>query len=535
MGHPRVVIKQSADLSFNSNFRTGLKPYTSHGTASLRWGTTANTLVDGVIIDVITDGSIDFGLADDTLESLEIIGDTCNENNTPNNFLASYVDNQYISGRTSSKPGLPNDPNSAFLGAQGCTKTTFTRHPNITSALKFNGYPNQTAQGVESGVVTWPIVFNKNADRTPTPGSRFFVTWMAYDYCNGKEAAVLPYTSIDGTFQLNGNTIPSLSDNLLVGGVVAQGERVSLANLVGKTGFAQVMNIDTTAKLIYLSYEADQSWTNAEAIGLTITGTVSGAVCHVPDVPLWTSGETYANNARVRNGSNTFYKSIQDNNIGHALTDTAWWVLDPNYYLNEGSVKAARILQNSTWAIGQNVTTLIAGTSGNLSQSVFYSSTNPALSSYASNSLPTLTWRRRLIWVDYSGSAATNGKLIAGQRISGFTDLINVHDKSTIRNDIRPILGNWGAENNVGNGYTCVYSELKCYTDVFCAFISESPTYAGMNIDTSEPLMLYRKRNSKKVSFKLSKGAFTSISGKYLYVMKDPITPINTTGMLLEL
>ena len=55
MGHPRVVIKQSADLSFNSNFRTGLKPYTSHGTASLRWGTTANTLVDGVIIDVITD------------------------------------------------------------------------------------------------------------------------------------------------------------------------------------------------------------------------------------------------------------------------------------------------------------------------------------------------------------------------------------------------------------------------------------------------------------------------------------------------
>jgi len=106
-------------------------------------------------------------------------------------------------------------------------------------------------------------------------------------------------------------------------------------------------------------------------------------------------------------------------------------------------------------------------------------------------------------------------------------------DALSIRDDIGPILANWGIEANVGNGCTSFSAELKAYTDNMMCIISSSPTWAGVDYLEYEPLTMVGARTTTEAQFKISRGVHTSISGKYLYVLSDPTTPINTSGLLL--
>ena len=89
-------------------------------------------------------------------------------------------------------------------------------------------------------------------------------------------------------------------------------------------------------------------------------------------------------------------------------------------------------------------------------------------------------------------------------------------------------------EANLLNGHTSISAELKTYTDNMMCIVSSSPTWAGVDYLESEPLVMVGHRTSTEAQFKLSRGVYSALSGKYLYVLSNPMTPINTNGLLLS-
>jgi len=227
-------------------------------------------------------------------------------------------------------------------------------------------------------------------------------------------------------------------------------------------------------------------WFNYEWVGATVTGQVSGAVLTIAAAP-----------------------TVQ---------------------LNEGAGKSARILQNPSVSL-VNTATVIAGVSGGIGINVFYDATNDV-----TNATPLLpaphTWHRRTIWVDYRTDV--NGKIMCGHIIDNNTPQTCLIDRHSVRADIGPVLANWGIEENLLNGHTAIVGELKTYTDIMMCIISDSSTWAGVDYLNSEPLVAYGGRTDQEATFRLSRGVYSNISGKYLYILSDPMTPINTSGLLLS-
>lgn len=552
MTNPTINITACTDgLSprHTSLYPDGDRPYLSGGTPALEW-VTNGTLQHGELITVRTNVAGLFGEPDLRAQSLSMVGDETWVNGVSNPWLADYANNEFLrgwqdatggnaGGHTTAGVTLPLDADSPFLGVAACVKNSFTRHANISSSVKMMAFAGLSDPGGEPGLFSWPKPFNKTIGRTPDAGKLCVATWTFYDFDNAEEMCRVRYSSITGTFQTGANSVPSMSGAMLVGGIVQAGERINLTSALGKVAQGNVLLVDTVNSWLYLFIDSQyEEWhTVYDWTGATITGVTSGATTTIPTYPAWNSGTTYNAGAIVYDALGNFKTSQQNGNIGNNPAtqgdSTTWWAANNDVIRNEGALKNARILQHPN--VGQvDTATVIAGVSGKIGINVFYDpgtgQVNDATDSAPIKPLP-YQWHRRTIWVDYRPDA--NGKIMCGNIIDNNPAqvcLINAHN---VRGDIGPILSNWGIEAPITNGHTSISAELKTYTDTMMCIVSSSPTWAGVDYLESEPLVRVGHRTSTEAQFKLSRGVYSSISGKYLYVLRDPMTPINTNGLLL--
>ncbi|TXH09690.1 MAG: hypothetical protein E6R03_16360 [Hyphomicrobiaceae bacterium] len=489
-----TLTKQADGLypRFTSKYRHGNRPVLSGGTPALEWKTNG-TLSHGDLITVRTNVAGLFGAPDTRSQSLAMIGDETWVNGVNNPWLAAYANNELIrgyfdagGGTANGYTGVPNDPSSPYHTVVGAAKTNITRHANISSAFKMSAFNDISNAGTEPGLFSWPKPFVES-DRVPDAGRLCVATWTFYDYDNASEVNALQYQSISGTFQVGANTKPTRSGNNLVGGIVGLGERCSMVSGQGKTAMGYVKLVDSGWGYVEIDNSYTDEWFVADWSNAIVTGTVSGAVM----------------------------------TMGALVEGT-------NYY-SEGASKSARILQHTV--VSQvDTATVIAGVACGIGINVFYDATN-AFTNAAPITVSTRAWHRRTIWVDYRVDG--NGKIMCGQIIDNNAPQICLIDAHNVRSDIGPVLSNWGIEANVPNSHTAISGELKTYTDNMMCIVSSSPTWAGVDYLESEPLVRVGHRTSTEAQFKLSRGVYSSISGKYLYVLKDPMTPINTSGLLL--
>ncbi len=496
MTNPTINIAACTDgLSprYTSLYPDGNRPYLSGGSPALEW-VTNGALQHGELITVRTNVAGLFGAPDLRAQSLSMVGDETIVNGVSNNWLASYAENELLrgyfdggGGNANGYTGVPLDPNSPYHTIVGAAKTSITRHPNINCAFKMSAFNGISNVGTEPGLFSWPKPFVQS-NRVPQAGKLFVASWVFYDFDNASEINALQYQSISGTFQVGANTKPTRSGNNLVGGIVGLGERCSMVSGQGKTAMGYVKLVDSGWGYVEIDNSYTDEWFVADWSNAVVTGTVSGAVM----------------------------------TMGSLVEGT-------NYY-SEGASKSARILQD-TVVSKVDTATVIAGVSCGIGINVFYNSTNDVTNA-APITVSTRAWHRRTIWVDYRVDG--NGKIKCGQVIDNNAPQICLIDAHNVRADIGPVLSNWGIEANVPNAHTAITGELKAYTDNMMCVVSDSPTWAGVNYLNAEPLVAYGKRTSQQATFRLSRGVYSTITGKYLYVLSDPITPINTSGMLLE-
>lgn len=486
-----TVCSDGLDPRATSLFPDGDRPSLSGGTAALEW-ITNGTLAHGDLITVRTNVAGLFGEPDTRSQSLAMIGDETWINGVNNPWLADYADSELLRGHASTagiaigQIDLPPDPDSPYYSVVASTKSSFTRHANISKSFKMAAFGGMGAAGTEPGLFAWPKPFSDEF-RTPDAGKLFVASWMYYDLVNGAETNAIQYASITGTFSLGGNTKPTKSGSMVVGGITGLGERCTMVSGNGKTADGYVKVVADGWIYLEIDYDNPQEWGTPEWSNAVITGTVSGAVATMPVV------------------------------------------VEGTNYVSEGSCKNARILQYPS-NIEVNCATVIARNNGDFYLQNFYSG-----GSTVERSPPVVTvtrqWHRRTLWVDYRHDVT--GKILVGQIIDNGAPIVLESDAYSIRDDIGPILANWGIEANAGTGYTSFSAELKAYTDNMMCIVSSSPTWAGVDYLEYEPLVMVGHRTSTEASFKLSRGVHSSISGKYLYVLSDPITPINTSGLLL--
>ena len=538
-----TVCSDGLDPRATSLFPDGDRPSLSGGSAALEW-ITNGTLAHGDLITVRTNVAGLFGEPDLRSQSLSMVGNETLINGVNNPWLADYADNEILRGYASTggiaagQIDLPPDPDSPYLGIIAAVKSSQTRHSNIASSFKMSAFGNLSASGTEPGLFSWPRPFSES-DRVPDSGSLCVATWMFYDFDNAEEVCRVRYSSITGTFQTGSNSILTRAGAMVSGGIVGAGERVSLTSGLGKVAAGNVMLVDTVNKWLYVFIDRDyEEWhTIFDWTGATIVGATSAATTTIPTYSAWDNSTNYPSGyVLYSNTTGIFYTSQQNGNIGNDPAmqggSTAWWAVNTDIIRNEGSNKSARILRKS--GSNANSANLIVGTNGSINLDVFYddggSSYNEAVKSTPLKPLP-FAWHRRTVWVDYRPDG--NGKIMCGQIIDGVvqTLLINVHNVSSA---LGPVLSNWGIEATVHNGHTTICSELKTYTDNMMCIVSSSPTWAGADYAEYEPLVMVGHRTPTEAQFKLHRGVHSSIVGKYLYVLRDPITPINTSGLLLE-
>lgn len=481
-----TVCSDGLDPRATSLFPDGNRPSLSGGTAALEW-ITNGTLAHGDLITVRTNVAGLFGEPDLRSQSLSMVGNETLVNGVNNPWLESYSNNQILAGKFA-KPDAVGalDTNSPFYGVLGTSKTNVTRHANIAANYKCHAFSGLSTGSSEPGQFSWPEVFGHGTARAPDAGKLCFATWVYYDFCNADEVMAISYSSVTGTFLTGANSKPTTSGGSIVGGVVEAGERITIVNSALKTAQGNITIVDTANSVAYINLDTvHPEWYDYEWLGATVTGQVSGAV----------------------------------------MTLSA----SPAVILNEGAGKSARILQSPNVSL-VNTATIIAGVSGGIGINVFYDATNDV-----TNATPLLpaprTWHRRTIWADYREDV--NGKIMCGHIIDNNAPQVCLIDKHSVREDIGPILANWGIEENLLNGHTAILGELKTYTDIMQCVISDSSTWAGVNYLDSEPLVMVGYRTSTEAQFKLSRGVYSEIEGKYLYVLSDPMTPINTSGLLL--
>lgn len=74
----------------------------------------------------------------------------------------------------------------------------------------------------------------------------------------------------------------------------------------------------------------------------------------------WDSATTYYTGSLINNGSGRIYRSLQDTNLNHAITDTAWW----------SPVGGRFIVTNSNNAADVDYDVIICNPSGNYTQTL---------------------------------------------------------------------------------------------------------------------------------------------------------------------
>lgn len=545
MPRNKITIRRSWD-SATTRFINGNKPVKKGGTPELEWVTSGN-FTAGSLITIRSSTPNLFGAPDPRAQSFSMVGDETLVNGVNNPWMAPYAVNEllrgyknggsgYADGHTQVGVRVPLDPNSPFSSVVAATKSNFTRHANITSSVKMGAFHGISDSGGEPGVFLWPKPFSPDLNRVTRPGALCVATWTFYDFDNAEEMNRIRYSSITGSFNTGANSTPTISGSSIVGGIVEPGEVVNLVSGTGKVAVGNVVVVDTVNNWIYVTIDRSyDEWFNvSDWMGATITGTVSGATTTIPTYPLWVTGTTYPSGVIVYTSAGNFYTSQQSGNLNNdpALSDqgNAFWVINNNIIRNEGANKNARILQAANVSL-VDTATVIAGVSGNIGINVFYGSTNDATNATPLKPTP-FQWHRRTIWVDYRPDV--NGKIMCGQIIDNNPAQICLIDAHNVRSDIGPILSNWGIEANVHNGHTSISAELKTYTDVLMCVISDSPTWSGVNNLQAEPLIPYGYRTATEATFRVSNGIYSSLVGKYLYMLKNPAEVINTSGLLLE-
>jgi len=492
-----TVCSDGLDPRATSLFPDGDRPSLSGGTAALQWVTNGD-LSHGDLITVRTNVAGLFGEPDLRSQSLSMVGNETLVNGVNNPWLEAYSNNQILAGyKTGGAGGVAEgyddsvliDANSPFLAVIGAAKTSFTRHANISSSFKMYAFNGISKAGSEPGLFSWPKPFS-SASRTTDAGHLCVATWTYFDYDNGAEVSALQYQSLSGVFQVNGNTKPTRSGTAMVGGIIGRGEYCSFQAGTGKTTFGYVTLVADGWVYVNTDETLGASWFISDWSNCTITGLISGAVL----------------------------------TTGTLVSGTS--------YQQEGG-KNCRILQQDSWGgASPNCATIIAGIAQGIGINVFYSGTNDAVN--ANPVAPTVgQWHRRTVWVDYRPDA--DGKIMCGQKIDNFpAQVCRSPNRDIITALHGPILSNWGIEANTPCGHASVSAELKTYTDIMQCIISDSSTWAGVDYLESEPLVMVGHRTATEAQFKLSRGVYSTITGKYLYVLKDPMTPINTSGLLLS-
>lgn len=488
MARPDINITRCTDgLSprATSLYPLGNRPYISGGTPALEW-ITNGTLADGEYIEIRTNVAGLFGEPDRRFQHLKIYGKHVEYAGAVNNFLSAVPDKQLIKGRLGSGFGQTTDPNSAFQGVDGVQLYPASRHANVSHCFRGSAFLNIGT--IASGNINWPIAYNKNNNGVTTAGDKLFMTWYEYHESCATKLQYMAYSGMTGTFNTGANAIPVVSGSFMTSdGWVTDGDPVTISGLRTTTGFVKYID----ANYIYIELAESTpglDWGMSDFNGATVTGA---------------------------SGSCTLVATAQGTN-----------------YFSAGALKSGRIYEGPSAAELQAIGSIIGGdgslttTSRSVSNNAIvhkYQPTNP-------NFVPSRQWIRRIMWADYTGANCVSGSFV------GNTYGVTSVSRQDRRLDRGPAISMWGCDPAGGsaNGFSMKYGELISYTSTACAVVSSSATWAGVDMNTCEFMFMQNHSSSQKMGFKIHSGALSSVSGKYLYILKDPITPINTSGLLLS-
>lgn len=486
MARPNINIKRCTDglaPVATSLYPLGNRPYISGGNSSLSW-ITNGTLANGEYIEVRTDGTYNFGSPDRRFQNLKLYGKTIQYNGVTNNFLSSLADKELIKGYSSSALGQSTDANSPFNGVDCVQLYPAARHANTTHCFRGSAFKN--IGNIAPGNIAWPIAYDPTKTRTTVAGDKFFATWYEYHESCGTKIQYMAFSGKTGTFNTGANSMPTVSGNFLTSdGWVSDGDPVTIVGARSTTGWVKYID----ASFIYIELSESTTgadWGASDFNGAVVTGS---------------------------SGSCTLVATIQGTN-----------------YFSAGALKSGRVYEGSSASELQAVGVIVGG-DGSLTTTSRSASNNAIVNKYtpSPNFVPSRQWIRRVVWMDYTGQ-----NCIAGT-ITGNTSGTTSVDRQDRRSTSGPALAMIGVDPAGGseNGFAMKYGELISYTSTACAVVSSSSTWAGVDLNSSEFMFMQNHKSSSSLGFRIHNGAFSSVVGKYLYVLRDPITPINTSGLLL--
>jgi len=476
-----TVCSDGLDPRAGSRWPNGDRNLPSVGSSALKVYQYSGGLDDGAILAITTDGTYHFGVPDRRWNSFSIVGDTVLKNGVADAWLPNKAVGTYFGGVTVSNTGTSNDPSSLWNAAIGVKKVSGGRGA-IPSSIRGTGVEFKAA--TESGYVNWPTAFS-DTNRVGVPGELLYATWTKKNYSNPHQSVKIAYTGLSGTFQTGSNGLPTIANGL---DLTYIGERATFVGASGGgTWLGYVRYIDSATGTAYVEIDQPNTWASINWNGATVVGNVSGAAMTL-------STSTYTGV-----GSQKDARILEAATAGHA---------------DISGILATSLLQ--WWCSAHDVsgtTTYNTDTNGLYTQ------------------LPVRDWYRITIWSDLRPNGSNEGKM--GIIIDGQTIVANIPVGLRVK-DAGQVLANWGTECSVNNGLVTDFGELVTYTDIFSVLISDSPTWAGVDHLTAEPQLLRAGKTDSLAYIAINKGAMSSVSGKYLYALSAPDTPLNTTGIQLS-
>lgn len=391
-----------------------------------------------------------------------------------NDTLKAYIDGDWVEGYSDTKIDTGNgtlNPNSPWFAVDTIKiSAAHARHPRVDSAFRMTAFENN-ASG-EPGQFLYPRVM-AGLDRRAYAGDVMRATWYLYPRSDFREFFVATYTGKTGTFNCGANTLSDMWED---------GETITFTKS-GQTDIIGYVLYDTGSEIyirvppLLLGVE--------ELKGCTVTAT-GGATCLLGSDTYSIKGPGSQKGARIRHST--------PNNTGDVLP-----------YIGASLTTSLRIF----YSFGTDV----AGIDYNNANSAF---TRPEGG----------VWKRQSLTVD---SLGTDVKFVVDV---GSDRLIQTLDKSLKHPDYGFILSNWGMECAVACGTTAAFGEL--YTSNFhnAVILGDAATWSACNKDTLEE---QRPKNLVSGHWEvfINQGAFTSLTGKYLYILNSDGQLISENGVAL--
>lgn len=440
-------------------------------------------LKHGGIVTVETDGTYDFGTPPLGVNTFSILGSEVRENDVLNTYWHTVSEGEEYGSRSASGNSYsPVVANAPFRNMVGLRRANVAPDPSIDRCLSFSALDSQCPEGGEPGVCLWPSVYETGGERVGPVGKEIYYSskmWMSTYIGN---TARCSYTSLTGSFDTGNNNLEGMFD---------EGEAVNVLSGLGTSWTARISFVDTAKQEVYFAIDP----------GITSLGSdhFDGMVMTSPD-----------GNSAITTAITPMYKSW-----GSMKNARFWDIVD-----TVEAEKNIHVSYASSLAL-----ILIGYFDGSVERA-----REPSQQENGLNVPKVRDWTRTTMWMNLNDQGGGFGEL--GVTIDGVTRLLVDIDLSYSNPAHGPVLANWGMECNTKNGLSGYLSSLVSQTDVFSVVISSSPTWGEVNHLEAEPQLMLN-RSSTSLQFRVNEGVHSTLKGKYVYLLKTPVTPINTTGLQL--